>query len=83
LVAKSVKASEGNWVGATSFAYAWSRCDTTGRSCAAIAGASAPTYLVVSGDEGWTLIVTVIATNASGSAFATSAPTAVVKSTGK
>jgi hypothetical protein len=83
LVAKTVKASVGNWFGANSFAYAWSRCDTSGRNCVAITGADESTYLVVSADEGRTLVVTVIASNASGSAFAASIPTAVVKSTGK
>lgn len=77
----TLTASNGTWDGSpTGYAYAWSRCNQNGDSCAAIAGAAAQTYKVQSADVGGTLRVTVTATNADGSTSATSAPTAVVSS---
>lgn len=79
---QTLTASPGTWTGSpTSYAYTWSRCDANGKSCAAIAKATAATYTVAAGDVGNTLEVTVTATNASGSAQATSKPTAVVVKT--
>jgi hypothetical protein len=76
---QTVTASKGSWTGSpTSFAYAWSRCDTSGASCAAISGATSVSYTAATADVGHTLRITVTATNGSGSAPATSAPTAVV-----
>ena len=69
----------GTWSNSpTSFTYAWNRCDTGGNTCVAITGATSQTYQVQTADVGATLRVTVTATNADGSASATSAPTAVV-----
>jgi hypothetical protein len=82
-VAKNDKASQGGWNGATSFAYRWSRCDSAGRNCVAITGATTEQYLVTAADEGHTLVVTVIASNSWGTTFATSLPSAVIKSIGK
>ena len=75
-------ASPGVWTGspAPSFAYQWSRCDSTGANCVPISGATASTYTAVTADDGSTLEVTVTATNSAGSASATSAVTAVVSS---
>jgi hypothetical protein len=76
---QTLTASTGTWTDSpTSFAYAWSQCDTSGNSCAAISGAAAATYTVVSADVGHTLRVTVTATNANGSGQANSAQTDVV-----
>jgi hypothetical protein len=73
--------SNGSWNGSpTSFTYAWSQCDANGASCSAIAGATSSTYTPASTDVGQTLRVTVTATNAGGSAQATSAPSAVISS---
>jgi hypothetical protein len=71
--------SNGTWNGSpTSYAYAWSRCDASGSSCASISGAAAATYKPVTADVGHTLRVTVTAKNTSGSGTATSAASAVV-----
>ena len=79
---QTLTAGPGTWTGSpTSYAYAWSQCDANGKSCTAIANATAATYTVAAADVGHTLEVTVTATNASGSAQATSKPTAVVVKT--
>lgn len=75
-VGQTLTASQGTWTGSpTSYAYHWNR------SGSAIAGATSATYAPVSGDIGATLTCTVTATNAGGSAGATSAATAVVAGT--
>jgi hypothetical protein len=80
---QTLTAIHGTWSGKpTSFSYAWSRCDSTGNTCAAIAGATARIYTVTADDVGHTLRVTVTARNASGSAQAASAPTGVVSPSG-
>ena len=71
--------TNGTWNNSpTSYAYAWSLCDASGGSCAAIATATAATYTAVSADVGHTLRITVTAKNTEGSGSATSAPSAVV-----
>ena len=57
----------GTWTGGPAYAYAWNRDGT------AIPGAAAPTYAVQLADEGDTLTCTVTATNAVGTASATTA----------
>jgi len=77
----TLTASDGTWSNSpTSFTYAWSKCDQNGNACTAIAGATQNTYKAQDSDVGGTLRVTVTATNADGSAPATSVPTAVVSS---
>ena len=76
---QELSTTNGTWNNSpTSYAYAWSRCDASGGSCAAIATATAATYTAVSADVGHTLRVTVTAKNTDGSGTATSAPSAVV-----
>jgi hypothetical protein len=76
---QTLTTSNGGWSGSpTSFAYAWSLCDASGGSCAAIAGATSATYKPTATDAGHTVTVTVTATNADGSGRATSAPSAVI-----
>ncbi|MGZ4319356.1 MAG: hypothetical protein ACXVRD_08535 [Gaiellaceae bacterium] len=76
----TLSATSGSWTGTTpiTFTYQWTRCNSSGAACAAIAGATSQTYLVQAADVGQTLRVNVTATNADGSAQATSAPTDVV-----
>jgi hypothetical protein len=78
---QSVTTTNGSWNNApTTFTYAWSQCDASGSSCSAIGGATSATYAATTTDVGHTLRSTVTATNADGSAQATSAPSAVVSS---
>ena len=80
LVGQKLTASQGTWTGSpTSFAYAWSRCNSNKTNCVKITGATLSTYLVTSDDAGNRLIVTVVASNSAGSAFASSLPTSIVK----
>ncbi len=73
-------ASAGTWTNApTSFTYLWHSCDSGGANCAAIGGATSSTYTLVAADAGKTLRVVVTATNAAGSAAASSVQTAVVQ----
>jgi Cellulase (glycosyl hydrolase family 5)/Bacterial Ig domain len=73
----TLTADTSSWSGGpTTFTYQWNRCNVSGSSCVAIAGATAQQYLVASGDVGSTLRVT--ATPAKRQGIATSDPTAVV-----
>jgi Hypothetical glycosyl hydrolase family 15 len=81
---QTLTASTGAWSGnPTDYAYQWMSCDSSGASCAPIGGAVSSSYTVSHTDVGSTLRVVVIASNAVGSATATSAPTAVVSKPGK
>ena len=76
---ETLTADPGKWTGTQiAFAYEWQRCDASGAGCAAISGAVAKTYVVAKADVGATLRVKVTATDSTGSAAATSAPTALV-----
>lgn len=80
-IGSTLTVTNGSWSGSpTGYTYAWSRCDQTGSSCAAIGGATAATYKLQQVDAGTTLRATVTATNSAGSTSATSVPTAVVQS---
>jgi hypothetical protein len=75
----TLTASKGTWTdNPTSYEYAWSRCNEYGNGCSKIDGATKETYTVGKADVGYTLRVTVTATNKDGPASATSAPTARV-----
>lgn len=73
-------ATDGAWTGPAPITTArqWLRCDVAGNGCLAIQGATAPTYTVTVADVGFTLRVSVSATNPGGTAGSLSAPTAVV-----
>jgi hypothetical protein len=76
---RTLLASTGSWANSPNqFSYQWLRCDSGGANCAAISGATLPTYVAALADEGSTLEVHVTAANATGSGAATSLPTAVV-----
>ena len=78
---RTVTALNGNWGNSpTSFSYQWQQCDASGANCNSIVGATSKTYTVVAGDVDHQLRVAVTATNADGSASATSQPSGVVSS---
>src|SRR3984893_152560 len=63
----------------TGYKYQWLQCDSAGKSCALITGATNPTYVPAAGDVGHTLVVEETASNEGGSGVpALSAPTGVV-----
>src|SRR5262245_41114900 len=82
-VGQTLTASNGTWTeNPTSFSYQWVRCPASGgqadaSDCAVIGGATASTYVVATGDVGFTLRVRVTAVNGDGQATATSAATEV------
>lgn len=81
-VGSTLTATTGSWTGDSpiTYSFAWLRCNTSGNACAAIAGASTPSYLIVAGDLGATLRVSVVAVNATGASAAVSTPSATVAS---
>ncbi len=81
-VGLTLTASNGSWANTppSSYAYQWRRCDNFGASCVDISSAISNTYVLVSGDGGFTIRVVVIATNAYGASNpATSSQTALVE----
>ncbi|MGD1056866.1 MAG: SMP-30/gluconolactonase/LRE family protein [Solirubrobacteraceae bacterium] len=80
--AQTLAASTGVWEGAPSlsYAYQWEHCNSSGGSCTSISGATSATYLLASGDVGYTIRVVVTASNSAGSAASTSEASAVVVS---
>jgi hypothetical protein len=76
---QTLSASNGTWSGSPmSFSYQWEDCNTSGEGCANIGGATGSNYKLAASDVGHTLRVAVTASNAGGSAEATSAATATV-----
>lgn len=80
-----LNASRGLWSSSStiSFAYAWVRCEADGGAadgsdCAAIAGATDPTYVLQSGDVGRRIRVRITATDSSGTRTMASDPTVVI-----
>src|SRR4029079_18346776 len=67
---QTLTASPGSWSGnpAPTFTYQWLRCATGDRNRTQILGASSSPYTLASADVGSTLVVTVTASNSSGSA---------------
>ena len=60
--------SSGTWSPTpASYAYAWQRCNSNGRLCTAIEGATASVYVVTAADSGHALAAIVTATSAGGS----------------
>jgi hypothetical protein len=81
---ETLTATTGLWNGPQpiSVSHQWYRCDANGNSCGGITGATAQTYQLTSADVGFTIRVTGTATNAGGSAFATSQQTPVIAAFG-
>jgi hypothetical protein len=79
-VLSTLTASHGTWTGnPTAYAFAWSRCDANGNSCATIDGATSDTYRVSDAAAGGTLRLSVSATDAAGDSTTwVSAPTSAV-----
>ena len=78
-VGRTLTTSAGDWSPAPSaYVYQWWRCDAAGAGCVAIAGASSSSYAVTAADRYGQLKVNVVATDASGSASATSPATGLV-----
>jgi parallel beta-helix repeat protein len=77
-------ATAGKWSGTAplTFAYAWQRCDRTGATCTAT-GVTSSSYMLGTADVGSMLRVVVTATNAAGSASATSSVSGIVQSKSK
>src|SRR5437870_4126410 len=58
---QTFSATTGSWSGPTgSYALQWSRCDTGGGACAAVAGETSATHLLAVADVGSTLRVSVV-----------------------
>ena len=71
--------STGTWNGSpTAYSYQWKLCDSAGNNCKNIGGEIFSGITLSSAYVGSTLRVTVTASNGSGSASATSAPSAIV-----
>jgi hypothetical protein len=83
-VGQTLTTSDGTWTESpTSFTYQWLRCAasggaTDGSDCAVIGGATTNSYVVATGDVGFTLRIRVTAINADGQATVASNATAVV-----
>jgi len=76
---QTLSATNGSWTGPTgSYALQWSRCNSGGGACAAVAGETSATHLLAVADLGSTMRVSVVSTNKNGSSVATSDATAVV-----
>jgi len=82
-VGQTLTTTLGTWSYQTapSYSFSWLRCNSSGTSCATIAGASSQTYVLQSADSGSTIRAQVTAQNADGSTSATSNQTAVVGAT--
>jgi hypothetical protein len=82
VVGQVLTATTGAWTGTAPVTTTsqWQRCDASGASCAAIAGATGAAYTLTAADAGATLRVLVSATDATGAkGQAASAVTATVK----
>jgi predicted actin-binding protein len=83
-VGQTLTASDGTWTGSpTSFTYQWLRCPASGGAadgsdCAVIGGATTNSYVVATGDVGFTLRIRVTAINSDGQAATASNATVVV-----
>ncbi len=83
VVGDKMGVSHGSWSNSPiSYGYEWEDCNSEGKSCTPILGATNENYKVASSDVGHTLVAQVTATNGGGSVVATSAASAVASSSG-
>jgi hypothetical protein len=76
---QTLRASNGVWANSpTRFTYQWQRCDSAGRFCTNVAGATQSTFRLTQTDVGRRLRVLVTASNADGAATATSQSSPIV-----
>ena len=73
-------ADPGQWAGSApiTYHYQWERCSALSAVCEAITGATAPTYTLEAADVASSMVVRVLASNAVGSASASSPETTVI-----
>jgi len=78
---ETLTGSDGTWLGNPPFSldYAWLRCNEDFGQCALVGGATSRTYTLGGNDVGKRLFLRVTATNPSGSDYAWSLPTAVIR----
>jgi endoglucanase len=87
VLGSTLHASRGRWVGASTFAFEWKRCNVHGAKCkvahdpASKRHHPASAYVLTKADLGHRIRVTVIATNDHGSTSSISPPTAVIRRT--
>ena len=82
VVGVTMGVSSGAWSNApVAYSYQWQDCNSEGKACMAILGATNANYTVVSNDVGHTLVALVSATNGGGSVATPSAPSASATST--
>ncbi len=70
--------SNGTWSNSLVYGYAWERCNSEGKECAPIGGATNENYTPGSADVWHTLVAVVTATNGGGSLSVATLPTALV-----
>jgi hypothetical protein len=79
-VGRVLEARRGTWAGKpTRFSYRWLRCNTAGRACTKIRGATGAKYRLRAADLRSRLRLRVRANNANGGTAATSAPTRAIR----
>jgi hypothetical protein len=78
---ETLEARKGRWLGASSLAYRWQRCDRRGLSCTTISGATSETYRLRRLDIGSTVRLKVRARNSRGTTAAFSKVSEVVERT--
>lgn len=72
----------GTWTGASSFTEQWLRCNSAGRDCVPIPGATAAQYRFAVDDVGHRIRANVTASNSRGTTTATSGASATVRASG-
>jgi DNA-binding beta-propeller fold protein YncE len=83
VVGVTMGVSSGTWSKSpVAYDYQWEDCNSTGKECAPILGATNPNYKLAESDVGHTLVARVAATNSAGSVLAESLPSSVVASSG-